>query len=216
VSDSPTASLPDVAAGWGPAAEVPPRPRTTALLRQGLTAVVILVTLGAVARQLRGQDWSVLATTVQSRPASDLLSTATLAGLANAAALMAAMVAWWLILSGNRRDVRLGDAARLFCVGQFTKYVPGKVFGLMVSIRMGRDLGITPAQMTSAWLLTLVVGLSTGAAVALIGGSEVLAGSAAWLAVAALPIVVLLVRPQLVGRAGTTLARLRRRPAPPG
>jgi hypothetical protein len=179
-----------------------------------LTAAFLAVTLVAVTLMLRSQDWSALAAMMRDRPPGFFALMAGLAFLANAAALLAAMLAWRAILSGVSDGVTALGAAHIFFVGQFAKYMPGKVFGFVVSIRMGKAMGISAARMASAWLSTLVIGLLTGATVGLAAGPRVLGGSVAWLTLAALPIVVLLIRPQLIGQAAVVVARLRRRPAP--
>jgi hypothetical protein len=174
--------------------------------------VFFALTIGAIALMVRGQDWSVLADTVQTKRPAYFVTMAALAVLANAAAIVLAMVSWQAILG---RDVSRNDAARIYFVGQFAKYMPGKVFSFIVSIRMGKAAGIGAARMASAWLLTLVVGLLTGATVALAAGPELLHGSQAlWVALAALPIVAVLVRPELVGWAARVVARIRKREAP--
>lgn len=195
-----------------------------------VSAVFFAVTAVAITLMIRGQDWSVLATTVETRQPAYFVTMAALAVLANAVAILAAMVSWQTILGsgvgGNARpdsaarqsgEVSRNDAARIYFVGQFAKYMPGKVFSFVVSIRMGKAAGISPSRMASAWLLSLVVGLLTGATVAVAAGPELLHGSqGAWVAVAALPIVAVLARPKLIGQAAALVARLRRKPPPEG
>ncbi|MDG4764935.1 lysylphosphatidylglycerol synthase transmembrane domain-containing protein [Solwaraspora sp. WMMD406] len=188
--------------------------RSRGWFHRSVTAVFLVVTLGAIAIMLRGQDWSVLGTTLRSQRPGLLALMVGLALLANAAALLAAMLAWRSMLSGVSDGVTAVGAARIFFVGQFAKYVPGKVFGFIVSIRIGKTMGVPATRMASAWLLTLVIGLLTGATVGLAVGPEVLGGSVIWFALAAVPIVVTLVRPQLISQAAVVVARLRRRPPP--
>jgi hypothetical protein len=180
--------------------------------RRLLTGVFLLVTAAAVAVMLRGQDWSVLAATVRGRQPGFLAAMVGLALLANGVALLAAMRAWRWMLSGVSDTVTGISAARIFFAGQFAKYLPGKVFGLLVTIRMGKAAGVPAARMASAWLLTLVVGLLTGATVGLAAGPEVLGGSTGWLTLAALPIIAVLVRPEIIGWSAGLAARVRRRP----
>jgi glycosyltransferase 2 family protein len=192
----------------------PPPSGWRTLLRRSVTALFLLATVVAVGLMLRGQDWSVLAETMRSRPAGSFAALAGLAFAANAAALLTAMLAWHWILTGVNGPTSAVGSARVFFVGQFAKYMPGKVFGYVVSLRMGKAMGVSGARMTSAWLSTLVIGLLTGATVSLLAGPQVLGGSVGWLALAALPIVAVLVRPRLVDDAAALVARLRRRPAP--
>jgi glycosyltransferase 2 family protein len=192
----------------------PPPSGRRVLLRRAVTAAFLVVTIVAVALMLRSQDWSVLAATMRSRPAGSFAALAGLAFAANAGALLTAMLAWHWILTGINGPTSAVGAARVFFVGQFAKYMPGKVFGYVVSVRMGKAMGVSTARMTSAWLSTLVIGLLTGATVSLLAGPQVLGGSVAWLALAALPIVAVLIRPALVNQAAVLVARLRRRPPP--
>jgi hypothetical protein len=177
----------------------------------GVLLVASLVTVGL---ELRHQDWSVLGTAVHGRRPGFFLALAGLALLANGAALLAAMMAFWALLSGSGERVSPAVAARIYWAGTFTKYMPGKVFSYVVSVHMGKTVGIPAGRMLGAWLSTLVIGLVTGATVGLLAAPDVLGGSAGWLLLAAVPTVAALVWPQLVGRAAAVVARLRRRPAP--
>ncbi len=177
----------------------------------------------AVVLFVRGQDWSVLATTMRDRPPGSFAMWVGLALLANAVAVLAALLAWWSMLSATSADIAPTEgggftavgASRIFFAGQFAKYVPGKVFGFVLSVKMGQAMGIPPARTATAWLLTLVIGLLTAASAGLLAGPEVLGGSQVWLiAPSAVPLAVLLVRPQLVNEAASLVARLRRRPPP--
>ncbi|MEU0303877.1 hypothetical protein ABZ252_31195 [Streptomyces sp. NPDC006175] len=198
--------------------------RPARLLQRAFTAVLLVGMAVAVTLFVRGQDWSVLATEMRDRPPGSFAVLVGLAMLANAVAVLAALLAWWSMLSAVSADItppaegggvtKVG-AARIFFVGQFAKYVPGKVFGLVLSVKMGRAMGVPTARMTTAWLLTLVIGLLTAASAGLVAGPQVLGGSEAWLAAAsAVPLAVLLLRPRLVNDAAVLAARLRRRPPP--
>lgn len=198
--------------------------RPIGVLQRALTAVLLVGMTIAVVLFVRGQDWSVLATTMRSRPPGSFAMWVGLALLANAVAVLAALLAWWSMLSAASSDIAptaegggltAVGASRIFFVGQFAKYVPGKVFGFVLSVKMGQAMGIPPARTATAWLLTLVIGLLTAASAGLVAGPQVLGGSQVWLvAASAVPLAVLLVRPQFVNEAATVVARLRRRPPP--
>ncbi|MFD4694232.1 hypothetical protein [Streptomyces sp. NPDC058463] len=198
--------------------------RPARLLQRAFTTVLLVGMAVAVMMFVRGQDWSVLATEMRSRPPGSFALLVGLALLANAVAVLAALLAWWSMLSAVNADVAptaegggltAVGAARIFFVGQFAKYMPGKVFGFVLSVKMGRAMGIPAARTATAWLLTLVIGLLTAASAGLVAGPQVLGGSEAWLAAAsAVPLAVILLRPQLVNEAATVVARLRRRPPP--
>ncbi|NUO55438.1 MAG: hypothetical protein HOV71_12840 [Hamadaea sp.] len=182
--------------------------------RRIVTAAFAVATIAAIVWVLRGQDWSVLRTTLDGRPAGFVVTMGVLALLANAVALLAAMTSWRQTLRAAGHELTTMDATRLYFAGQFAKYLPGKVFSLVVNLRMGRTLGVPGARMASAWVLTLVIGVLTGATVGLLAGPELLGASAGWLILAALPIVAALIRPSLLSTAATVAARVLRRPAP--
>ncbi|NUR71984.1 MAG: hypothetical protein HOU81_14285 [Hamadaea sp.] len=182
--------------------------------RRAVTVVFALATAVAIVLVLRGQDWSVLRTTLDGRPTGFVVTMGVLAVLANAAALLAAMWSWRQTLRAAGHELTTMDATRLYFAGQFAKYLPGKVFSLVVNVRMGRTLGVPAARMASAWALTLVIGVLTGAAVGVLAGPELLGASAGWLILAVLPIAAALIRPSLLSTAATLAARVLRRPAP--
>ena len=166
--------------------------------------------MAAIAWMVRGQDWSVLPTALAGRKPGYFLAMAALAAAANVTAIVTAMLSWRWVLAGFADGVSANDSARIFFVGQFAKYLPGKVFSFAVSIRMGKAAGVGAGRMASAWLLTLVIGLLTGATVALAAGPEILHSSAWWLGLAAVPVAAVLIRPELINEAARLAARLRR------
>ncbi|GAA4452072.1 lysylphosphatidylglycerol synthase domain-containing protein [Phytohabitans houttuyneae] len=185
------------------------------LLRRSLMGLMLVATAAFVVLALRGQDWSTVATTLRGQRPGFFASMAALAFLANAAGLVATMLSWRATLAGVGERVAAADAARIFYLGQFVKYVPGKVLGLVMSVQMGRSIGVPASRMSAAWLLALMISLLTGATVGLAAGPEVFGASSAWLVLAVLPVVAVLVRPHLVGLGTVLLARIRRRPEPP-
>ncbi len=191
-----------------------PRKRWRTVAQKVVMGLLLAVTAIFIVITLRGQDWSTVAATLRGQRPGFVATMVVLAVLANAAGLVATMISWRAMLAGVGERVAAVDAARIFYFGQFVKYVPGKVMGFLVSVEMGRRIGVPAARMGTAWLLALVVSLLTGATVGLAAGPEVFGASAAWLLLAVAPVAVVLVRPELVGRAATLLARVRRRPEP--
>ncbi|MEW2432268.1 lysylphosphatidylglycerol synthase domain-containing protein [Micromonospora sp. NPDC047644] len=191
-----------------------PRKRWRSVARRVLVGLLLVVTVVFIVLALRGQDWSTVAGTLRGQRPGFVVTMAALAVLANAAGLVATMVSWRAMLAGVGERVAAVDAARIFYFGQLVKYVPGKVMGFLVSVEMGRAVGVPAGRMSAAWLLALVVSLLTGATVGLAAGPEVFGASSGWLLLAVLPVAAVLVRPGLVGGAATLLGRLRRRPEP--
>ncbi|MEU6020716.1 lysylphosphatidylglycerol synthase transmembrane domain-containing protein [Micromonospora sp. NPDC047134] len=191
-----------------------PRKRWWGVARKVAMGLLLVVTAFFIVITLRGQDWSTVAATLRGQRPGFVATMVALAVLANALGLVATMISWRAMLVGVGERVAAVDAARIFYLGQFVKYVPGKVAGFLVSVEMGRRIGVPAARMGAAWLLALVVSLLTGATVGLAAGPEVFGASSAWLLLAVLPVAAVLVRPELVGWAATLVARLRRRPEP--
>jgi uncharacterized membrane protein YbhN (UPF0104 family) len=129
-------------------------------------------------------------------------------------ALLLGMEAWRAMLAGVGAPVGVVAAARIYFVGVFAKFVPGKVLGFVTSVQMGKAIGVTSGRIVSAWLLALAVLLQTGLTVGLLAGPVVFGGSAVWLVLAVLPLAGAMIRPDLVNRAAAGVARLLRRPPP--
>lgn len=209
-----TANTPDTTHSPEPSEKSARRRTWRRVLRRGLTVGVFVVLAGAVAWALRGQDWSALVAVVEDRHPGYFALVALGAMVVNALGVVLSMMAWRAVLSGVGERLGAVAAARIFFVGQFAKYVPGKVFGAVVTVQMGRSVGVPTVRMVSAWLLTLIVATLTGATVGLAVAFHVLDGSAYWLALAGVPVVAVLVRPALVDRAALVAARVLRRPPP--
>jgi hypothetical protein len=179
-----------------------------------LTGGLLVITAVAVAWTLRNMDWSAAAVAARDRPPAFVVAVIG-GGLAtSAAALLLAMTAWRGMLIGVGAPVGVVAAARIYFVGVFARFVPGKVLGFVTSVQMGRSIGITPGRIVSAWLLALAVLVQTGMTVGLLAAPATLGGSAGWLALAILPLAVTMVRPDLVNVVVARVARLLRRPAP--
>ncbi|MEV6690478.1 lysylphosphatidylglycerol synthase transmembrane domain-containing protein [Micromonospora sp. NPDC051196] len=191
-----------------------PRKRWQVVARKVVMGLLLAATVIFIVITLRGQDWSTVAATLRGQRPGFVATMVALAVLANAAGLVATMISWRAMLAGVGERVSAVNAARIFYFGQFVKYVPGKVMGLLLSVEMGRRIGVPAGRMGAAWLLALVVSLLTGATVGLAAGPEVFGASSAWLLLAVLPVAAVLVRPELVGRAAILVARVRRRPEP--
>jgi hypothetical protein len=183
-------------------------------VRRLLTGGLLMITAAAVAWALRGLDWPAAAAAARGRPPG-FLAAVVGGGLATtAAALLLAMAAWRGMLIGVGAPVGVVAAARIYFVGVFARFVPGKVLGFVTSVHMGRSIGIAAGRIVSAWLLALAVLVQTGMTIGLLAAPAALGGSAGWLAVAVLPLAVTMVRPDLVNVAAGRAARLLRRPVP--
>ncbi|AVT32389.1 hypothetical protein C6361_26315 [Plantactinospora sp. BC1] len=136
-----------------------------------------------------------------------------LAGLAAAVAGLCGCLAWRAILTDFGVDLPLRGAARIFFVGQLAKYLPGKVWPILVQARLGRAYGVPGRASAVAALLAMLVTLGTGlllAAAALpLLGDRAVAGY--WWILLAVPPALLVLWPPLVNRILAALLRLARR-----
>src|SRR5262249_21171344 len=60
--------------------------------------------------------------------------------------------------------------ARIWCVSNLGKYVPGKVWGIGVMAAMSRQAGVNPVTAAGASVLNVIVNIATGFLVALVAG----------------------------------------------
>ncbi|WP_084557688.1 glycosyltransferase [Hamadaea tsunoensis] len=93
------------------------------------------------------------------------LPLALLALVANAVGLWLGMLSWRALL--GRRIPALA-AGRIFFLGQLSKYLPGRVWGVVTHIELGRPLGMDAARMTTAYLMSLGITTLTGFVVGLL------------------------------------------------
>ncbi|WP_436763860.1 lysylphosphatidylglycerol synthase domain-containing protein [Streptosporangium sp. V21-05] len=188
----------------------PPR----ALVRV-LVAAFALVLVGAVAVALAGQDWSVVSVMLARSDGGRI-------GLLLAGALLISMaglgfgyLAWRAVLFELGPPVGEPRVARVFFVTFLSKYVPGKVPGLIAATKVATANGVGFGRLMGTAALSMSLVLLTGLTIGLLAGVHMLGTQVAWLvAVAAVLIVVVLVRPQLVNHGAHLVLRVLRRPDP--
>ncbi|MFF3720199.1 lysylphosphatidylglycerol synthase domain-containing protein [Streptomyces prasinus] len=179
--------------------------------RRALTVLFVAAVVAGAYLALRGQDWSVLAGLFHRGSAAALLG----AVVVSAAGLLCGARSWMLTLSVIAVPVPLGTGTRMFFVGFLGKFVPGRVWGLIVQIRMGERAGATKAQMAGTYLVNLVVVLLTGGTVGMLVAPTVLADGVWWLLLPLTLLAVLVARPDLIHGFAGLAARIGRRPPPP-
>ncbi|MGX2993057.1 lysylphosphatidylglycerol synthase domain-containing protein [Streptomyces sp. JNUCC 64] len=192
-----------------PVAPAAPRSRRSRVLR-ALAAVVLLgATALAVGGSLKGAG-AELSAAVGSPGGIALLGAAV---LANAAGLVLSMLSWRVLVADGDTRLPMPAAARIFFIGVISKFIPGRIWGVLAHLQLGRDAGVAPERMLSGFGLGLVIGIATGAGAGLLVAPVVL-GAYAW---AFAPLVVLAVaayvRPGWVNRLVAFALRLARRPA---
>ncbi|QIJ66046.1 lysylphosphatidylglycerol synthase domain-containing protein [Streptomyces sp. JB150] len=176
-------------------------------LRRLLTPVIVLAALVGVWFLVR--NGGVSAAREFARPQAVPLLAGAL--LTNVAGLVLAVHAWRVLIPGEH-GLRGLYAAKVYFLGQLSKYLPGRVWGVLTHVAHGRAVGIPAAQMTSAYVLSLALTLLTGAGVALLAAPVALPGQWPWLVLPAALFVLCLVRPALATRPVSALARLLRKP----
>jgi len=165
-----------------------------------LAPLVVTAALAGVAFALRRDGAAALS--ALARPGTLPLAVAAVA--ANLAGLLVGMVAWRVL-------VPVGGlaAARIFFLGQLGKYLPGRVWGVVTHVDLGRRAGVPAERMVTAYLLSIGLTILTGAGVGL------LAAPGGWVAAPVLGLVACLVWPRLLSYPLALAARVFRRPVTP-
>ncbi|WP_181871497.1 lysylphosphatidylglycerol synthase domain-containing protein [Sphaerisporangium album] len=187
-------------------------PRLPRPLARALIAAFALVVAGAIVLTLTRLDWSVVAVLFSRRDTGQislLLACSLLAGMAG---LSFGFLAWRVVLLETGAPVSEPRVVRIFFVGFLSKYVPGRVPGMIAITKVATANGVTFGRLMSISALVMSLVLLSGLTVGLLAGVQLLGARAAWLAGAAVLIVVVLVRPQLINRSSALLLRLLRRP----
>ncbi|WP_405612548.1 hypothetical protein OG292_11600 [Streptomyces sp. NBC_01511] len=174
-------------------------------IRKILTPVVVIAALVGLVLLLR--SGGVDAAREFARPEAIPLLLASVA--ANIVGLVLAVHAWRVLIPG-RHEIRGLLAAKIYFLGQLSKYVPGRVWGVITHVAHGRIAGVPGAQMTSAYLLSLGLTILTGVGVSLLAAPVALPDHWQWLGLPALFFLACVARPALVTRPVTFLARLAR------
>jgi len=188
-----------------PAEPAPGRQR----VGRALIALGYLVAIGiGVVLAARGPGWDQVHLLLSGSGAIWLGT----AAVANIAGLLIGLVSWRAVLTDLGRPVPLAPAARIYYLGFLAKFVPGRVWTLLVQIRLGRAVGVGPGVMSAAFGLSLAVSVFCGLAVGALVGPAVVAGYAAWLVVPALLVLSGLIWPRALGRLVAAAARRVGRP----
>lgn len=196
-------------------AATPDRPWRRRLWR--LLAVAFgLALVTALGWALLRQDWSVVTVVLRQRGPWEIALLLGGAVLASTLSLGFGLAAWRVVLLELGPPVPNAGLVRIWLVGFLSKYVPGKVPGLLATVKVAQTSGVTFGRLASTWALSTSLVVLTGLTVGLLVGVPVLGANVAWLAVAAAVTAVVVVWPGLVNRAAALVLRLLRRPAPTG
>lgn len=180
-----------------------------------LTVGFMVALVVALAAALAGQDWSVvpelLARSDPGRTAA-LLAAAVAVSLAG---IGLGLLSWRAVLLDLGPPVSPAQVVRIFFIGFLGKYVPGKVVGVVATVRVAKSAGVTLGRLLSVAALNLGLVALTGLMVGSLAGAHLFGAQAWWLALAGLAIAVTLVHPHLLNLGMRAVGRLLRRPRPP-
>jgi len=123
------------------------------------------------------------------------------------------MLAWRVILNDAGETVRAGPARRIFFVSQVAKYLPGSVWNFVAAAEMGADYNISRRRSVTVLLMSILVSILTGlalASIAFVAGPSALIDRYWWVLLV-IPVLLLVLYPPvlngLVTKALTALGR---------
>ncbi|MEV0825209.1 lysylphosphatidylglycerol synthase domain-containing protein [Nonomuraea rubra] len=192
---------------------LPRLPRLPRPVARALVAGFALAVVAAIAWTMSRLDWSVVGVLFTRRDAGQIALLLGGSLLASTAGLSLGFLAWRVVLLELGPPVSGPRVVRIFFVGFLSKYLPGRVPGMLATARVATVNGITFGRLMTTAALVMSLVLLSGFTVGLLAGVQLLGARAAWLAGAAVLIVLVLVRPQLVNQGSALLLRLLRRPA---
>lgn len=139
---------------------------------------------------------------------------ATLSGLLAAGAVAASYAVWAQVLGSLSAEMPRRASVPVFFVSQLGKYLPGSVWPVLAQMEAGRAHRIPRRSMVAANLLTLLVLLAVGVAVACallpLGSTQAL--HRFWWLFLALPVLLVLAHPRVLPAALDRAFRLVRQP----
>lgn len=184
-------------------------PERRRLLRRLATVVALALVAWFVARELRGQWGEFRRVSGALRPRWSLV-------LASGALVLATfwvqINVWRALVAGGGVAVPFWRAARIWCISNLGKYVPGKVWGIAAMGVLAEREGVPPATAGAAAVINQLVNLGAAFAVVAMCGARTLplmwpgAGALVW-ALVALGVVGLLLLPVLLPWAVALVAR---------
>lgn len=141
-------------------------------------------------------------------PQADNLWLVGAAFVANSVAMAFAWLSWRALLTDLGGPVGTVPSARIYFVGFLAKFAPGRFWPLLANVRMGGAVGVTGARMATVYVLSMVISSLVGLTVGLAAAPAVLGAATGALALAALPVAVVLAPDGLGVREGILLVAL--------
>ncbi|MFC4121507.1 lysylphosphatidylglycerol synthase domain-containing protein [Nonomuraea zeae] len=191
---------------------LPRLPRLPRPLKLALAGAFAVAVVTAIVWTMSRLDWSVVGVLFTRRDAGQISLLLGGSLLASVAGLSLGFLGWRVVLLELGPPVSEPRVVRIFFVGFLSKYLPGRVPGMIAATKVATANGVTFGRLMTTAALVMSVVLLSGFTVGLLAGVQLLGAQAAWLAGAAVLIVLVLVRPQIVNQGSALLLRLLRRP----
>src|ERR671930_1804245 len=133
-------------------------PRWRRALRLAVLAVIVVVVAAVIAGQWRAV-----------RPLLGRLDPATVGGAAAAVfgGIYATFLSWRAVLADLGAPLPLAGAMRVFFLGQLGKYLPGSIWPVMAQMELGRDYKVPQRTSGAAVVVSLLLAVGAGLAVAI-------------------------------------------------
>ncbi|WP_425714596.1 lysylphosphatidylglycerol synthase domain-containing protein [Georgenia sp. Z1344] len=127
--------------------------------------------------------------------------------------VVATMLSWREVLIDLGSRLGLAPAARLFFVSQVGKYLPGGVWNIVAAAEMGKDIDIPRRRSVSGMVVSLLVSIVTGLALAAgaVAFDPAVRSEVGWV-VWFLPVFVVVLLPPVLNRILGVALKLIRRP----
>lgn len=77
---------------------------------------------------------------------------------------------WRRILAAWQSTLRFRDAARIWCVSNLGRYLPGKIWQILAMGKMAQEVAVPPTAAAGSALLNALVNVAVGLAVAVVAG----------------------------------------------
>jgi uncharacterized membrane protein YbhN (UPF0104 family) len=166
----------------------------------------VLASLGFLGWQV-ARDWDEIAAAAAQVSAWLLV----LSFLASVAGLGCTALAWRTLLAGLGSRLPVVSAGQVFFLSQIGKYLPGSVWPYLAQARLGKDLGVPVSRSASAGVSFVLLHLLTGL---VLGVPRIVLGDALdrrfVLALAALPLLAVVLHPAVLGRLTAVAGRVMR------
>ncbi len=203
----PPGDMTEPSTGTGtPAA--PRVPRWRSILRNALLLVMLVFAVGAIAR-----NWAKLGSAL-----SDLSPWTVAASFVPAIlAILAGLMVWRAVLADLGAPMSVPAAARVFFLSQLGKYLPGAIWSIASQMELTRELNVPRRTSLAGGVLAIAVSTTVGlqvAAVTLVLGAPDIARRF-WWALVAIPALLAMLHPAVLGRLMNIALKVLRRPPLP-